>query len=464
MLPHKCSVAAAILVVALIIPTAANAGWSAGAAEVNITPEQYMPMAGYASRGATHARGKLTDLWAKALVLEDADGHRAALVTMDLIGIDHGLSQSICEKLQEKYKLKREQIALNASHTHTGPVVAKNLRPMHYMLLDEANRKLVDDYASSLETKIVQLVGAAMDDLAPATLVWGSGTATFATNRRNNPAAKVPQLREAGQLRGPFDHDVPVLAVRVDGDKLKAVVFGYACHCTVLSSFEWSGDYAGFAQMEIEKTHPDCIALFWAGCGGDQNPLPRRKVELAREYGRRLGQAALDVATDDDQLRLLLGKLSTKYREIDLPLGRLPSREEFQQQATSKNKYIAARAKHLLQQVDDGKPLSQTYPYPVQTWHIGNHVKLVFLGGEVVVDYALRLKDELGGEKFDRKNVWVAGYSNDVMAYIPSRRVLREGGYEGGGAMIYYGLPTVWAPEVEAAIVNEVQRQVEQSE
>ena len=58
--------------------------------------------------------------------------------------------------------------------------------------------------------------------------------------------------------------------------KLKAALFGYACHCTVLSFRQWLGDYAGFAHMELDKRHPGCVALFWAGCRCDQNPLPRR--------------------------------------------------------------------------------------------------------------------------------------------------------------------------------------------
>ena len=75
------------------------------------------------------------------------------------------------------------------------------------------------------------------------------------------------------------------------------------------------------------------------------------------------------------------------------------------------------------------------------------------LGGEVVVDYSLRLKTELG-----EGNTWIAGYSNDVMAYIPSERVLKEGGYEGAGAMVYYGLPSPWSEEVEEAIIRTVDR------
>lgn len=446
------------LLVVDVKQTAAQS-WQAGAAKVDITPRHFMPMSGYAGRGAKHANGKLTDLWAKALVLEDDDGQRGVLVTYDLIGMDYGLSKEICNALSKKYGLKREQIALNFSHTHTGPVVAKNLRPMHYMMLDEANRKLVDEYAEFVRHKSVAVVGDAIEGLGPAKVTWGSGTATFAANRRNNPEGEITQRRESGKVVGPYDHDVPVLAINDEDEKLLAVVFGYACHNTTLSSFQWSGDYAGFAQMEVEKSHPDCVAMFWAGCGGDQNPLPRRKVEHAKEYGRRLGEAVAHVLNQKEELHAVAARLITSYREIDLPYAKLPTRDELLRESKSTNKYIAARADFHLQQWAGGNVLSPTYPYPVQTWQIGEDVQFLFLGGEVVVDYAVRLKEEMGGEKLERKNIWVASYSNDVMAYIPSRRVLTEGGYEGGGAMIYYGLPANWAPEVEELIVKEVKRQ-----
>jgi len=450
---------ALIIVLFAGTPAYGEATWRAGTAKRNVTPPKFMPMAGYASRGAKHAEEKLTDLWAKALVLEDAAGHRALWIALDVIGADRALSQSVCEELEKRYGLARDQVALCFSHTHTGPVVAKNLRPMHYMLLGEADRQLVDEYAKFLHAQIVAVAGAAIEDLTPAQLTWGSGTATFAVNRRNNPAAEVPRLRAEGKLRGPQDHDVPVLAVRDAGGELKAVVFGYACHLTVLSSFQWSGDYAGFAQIEVEKAHPGCTALFWAGCGGDQNPLPRREVELARQYGKELGQAVSAVL--EGPMHPVEPTLETSYGEIDLALDKLPGREQLEQDAQSTNKYVAARAKHLLEHLDAGEPISQTYPYPVGVWRIGKQVVFVILGGEVVVDYALRLKTELGDEGLKRTNVWVAGYSNDVMAYIPSLRVLKEGGYEGASAMVYYGLPTVWAPEVEEAVVREVRRQVE---
>ena len=373
---------------------------------------------------------------------------------MDLIGIGRAFSLSLTDRLKQRYGLSRHQIALNISHTHTGPVVAKNLRPMHYAILDETQKKLVENYAARLETEVVKVVGEAINDLEPARIGWSSGTVTFAVNRRNNKEANVAELRRDGMLKGPVDHDVPVLAVyRKDHDSPKAVVFGYACHATVLSFYQWSGDYPGFAQINLQREIPGCVAMFWAGCGADINPLPRRKVELAENYGRQLASAVQQVL--QHPLKDVAPSLHTSYREIKLPLGTLPTAEQLKADAMSSNKYVKSRAELLLRNLSRGEALAAHYPYPVAVWRIGDDLHQVFLGGEVVVDYAIRLKAEFGD-----KPIGVAGYSNDVMAYIPSRRVLREGGYEGGGAMVYYGLPAPWAPEVENLIVNEVKSQV----
>ncbi len=424
--------------------------WKAGAARVKITPGHLMWMSGYASR-TKPAEGTLHDLWAKALAVEGPDGRRAVLVTMDLVGIPRALSQEVCAELKQKYSLPREAVLLSVSHTHTGPVVASNLNVMY--TLDEAQQKLVTDYAADLRARLVAVVGEALGNLAPAELAWGIGHVTFAVNRRNNKEPDVPRLRERGQLKGPVDHDVPVLSIRDKERKVRAVVFGYACHATVLSFYQWSGDYPGFAQIALEKMYPDAVALFWAGCGADQNPLPRRTVSLAEEYGGQLAQGVKAVL--DAPMTPIAGKLAAAYTEVSLPFADLPSRDQLVKDSTSSDRYVANRARLLLGEIARSGSLRGTYPYPVQAWHFGPDLTWVALGGEVVVDYALRLKKELG-----RERTWVAGYANDVMAYIPSLRVLKEGGYEGGGAMVYYGLPTVWGPRVEEIIVAAVHEQV----
>jgi hypothetical protein len=424
--------------------------WKAGAAKVAITPRQPLWMSGYAAR-TKPPEGKLTDLWAKALALEDPAGRRALLVTMDLVGIDRGLSRAVCAELRKKYGLPREAVLLSVSHTHTGPVVGNNLAAMYF--LDDRQQRLVHDYAAELRKRLVEVAGAALKDLAPAELSWQVGKATFAVNRRNNKETDVPRLRELGRLRGPVDHDVPVLAVRDPEGHLRAVAFGYACHATVLPYYQWSGDYPGFAQKDLEETHPGVVALFWAGCGGDQNPLPRRKTALAEAYGRELAGAVLAVLRAP--MTPVRGSLHLAYAEIDLPFAAVPTRERLAQDTLARDRYVARRAKLLLEQMDKKGSLRGTYPYPVQAWRLGPGLTLVALGGEAVVDFALRLKRELGPGR-----TWVCAYANDVMAYIPSLRVLKEGGYEGGGAMVYYGLPSVWSPRVEELIVAAAHDQV----
>jgi hypothetical protein len=422
--------------------------WKAGVAAVNITPGEPMWMSGYGDRNKP-AEGKLTDLWAKALVLEDPAGHRAVLVTLDLVGIGRDTSLAVRQQLEEKFGLKREQVALNCSHTHTGPVVGRNLAAMYF--LDEEQWKRVDEYDQALRAKIVKAVGAALEKLAPAKLAWGVGSCDVAVNRRENPEADVPKLRAEGKLKGPFDHDVPVLQVAGDDGEPRAIVFGYACHATVLNFYQWSGDWPGFAQIELEEAYPGAVAMFWAGGGAAQNPLPRRTVKLAQEFGRRIVESVED--TLEFELQPIAGKLKMSYEEIDLAFAKLPSRDELIANTMSKDRYEKQRAEILLQRLDSDGELSATYPYPVQAWRLGDEVLFITLGGEVVVDFAHRLKADFG-----RRRTWVAGYTNDVMAYIPSLRVLREGRYEGGGAMVYYGLPSPWSEAVEEHIVQAVHR------
>lgn len=429
---------------ALVPAHAAN--WKAGVGSVVITPPQNMWMSGYASRDRP-AQGKLHDLFVKAMLLEDARGHRSLALTFDLVGIDRATSQEICRRIHDEFGLDRSQIALCTSHTHSGPVVGRNLLSMY--ALDQEQLGLVRKYTDFLADQTLAAVKQAVQSHAPVLAEAGDGSADFAVNRRNNREADVPALRERGELVGPVDHGVPVLALKHPNGKLRAVLFGYACHATVLSGMDWCGDWPGYAQIEIESRHPGVTALFWAGCGADQNPLPRRTVELAQKYGRMAADAVDQVL--ETKLQPVSGDLSCGYQEIDLKLGDLPDADQIKADLESSNVYIARRATLLQEQIQADGRLAKTYPYPIQAWRLGNAATLTFLGGEVVVDYSLRLKMELPAGRH-----WIAGYSNDVMAYIPSLRVLREGGYEGASSMIYYGLPAIWSADVEEQVVQGV--------
>ena len=432
-------------------PYAAAETWRAGAASAIITPDELIPMAGYASRDRP-ADGKVTELYSKALVLESANQTKAVVVTLDLVGIDRELASEIRQIIAMKYSIVASHVLLCCSHTHSGPVVKRNLGPLHFYRLNQAQRMQVERYAETLRDTVVQVVGDALSRLEPSKITWGIGHSDFGVNRRNNKEADGSKLRTLGQLVGPSDYDVPVLAVRNEKGDLMSILFGYACHATVLSDYQWSGDYPGYAQMELESRHPGCVALFFAGCGADQNPMPRRTVELASHYGRQLA-AAVDQTLLTTEMKTATPSLTCEYREIELAFDKLPTMAELRQQSESKNIYETLRSKQLLEDIGAGRPLKPSYPYPISFWRIGRDLNLVALGGEVVVDYSLRIKTQIP------RSTFVAGYSHDVMAYIPSYRVLKEGGYEGGGAMVYYGLPSIWSDEVEESIIDEVRRQ-----
>ena len=447
----------AVIVALLCNPQyAAEKVWKAGTARVEITPDKPLWLAGYASR--THpAEGTLHPLWVKVLALEAPDGARAIILASDVLGYPRAMSERVCADLVARYKLDRSAVFLTSSHTHSGPVLSGALPDIYP--IDASQLALIDEYSLRLERSIADTAGRALSRLAPARMYAGHGRTTFAVNRRNNREAEVPKLLgQELETKGPVEHSVPVLAVHgVDG-KLLAVLFSYACHATTLDTYQWCGDYPGFAQAELEARYPGALAMFHAGCGADQNPIPRRSVALCERYGHMLAAAVEE--TLGGELMPLEPGLATAFRRVDLDYERHPTREELKEIESASDAAAFRRhwAGRLLRELDAGSRFERSYPYPVQVWRLGGNQLWIGLGGEVVVDYALRFKREFGPD------AWVTGYANDVMAYIPSARIQAEGGYE-SSSMDVYGLPaTGWAPGIEdriAGTVGELVRQVQ---
>jgi hypothetical protein len=423
--------------------SAEDMAWKAGVASVAITPDESMWMAGYASRDKP-SEGKVHDLYAKALAVEDASGTRLVIVTTDLIGIPRELRDWLAAEVDEKYQIAPASLMLNASHTHCGPELRVSKASVYGLEPDRVRQS--EAYVEALQQKLLALVGQAIDGLSPAKFGYTHGRAGFAMNRRL-PTTTEPQ--NAPYPDGPVDHDVPVLRVESPEGELRAIVFGYACHNTTLGFYQFCGDYAGFAQQYLENAHPNVTAMFVAGCGADQNPQPRRTLELAEQHGRALAngvEAALIGPT-----KPIEGTLRVALDEATLEFAEPPGRAELELQAKSSDIYEQRRAVALLGELDETGEIRRTYPYLVQTVNFGDDLLMIALAGEVVVDYSLRFKLELRGMP-----LWVAGYSNDVFGYVPSLRVLQEGGYEAGGAMRYTTLPGPFAPTVEKLIVEKV--------
>jgi len=382
-------------------------GWKAGAASVVITPQENLWMAGYSARKKP-AEGAAQDLFAKALALEDEAGQRLVIVTMDFIAVRRSLRDAVAARCLADRQLPPERLMMNASHTHCGPELSA---PPGF---EEQTKR----YYKILEDSIVLAVNKALDRLEPAAVSYSHGRCGFAMNRRWPSEGT---YRNHPNSDGPIDHDVPVLCVHNADKKLVAMAFGYACHNTTLSSvtlppeppkYMFNGDYAGFAQQALQQAFPDAVALFVMGCGGDQNPYPRNgempgklPLEMAEHHGKSLAYSA--VAATLAGARPITGTIQATIAEIVLDR--------------------------------EGRP---SHPYLIQVIRLGDSLTLVALGSETVVDYSLRLKSELKSPV-----VWVAGYSNEMNGYIPSRRVAIEGGYEAQG---HYKL------DVEERIVGKV--------
>ncbi len=410
---------------------------------MKITPEGPIWLSGYGSRNKP-SEGVAADLWAKALAFEDKKGARAVIVTTDLIGLPRPVSEQIAAECLKRYGLARERLLLNSSHTHTGPLVRENLITMFD--LDPDQKRRIDEYGQRLIDTIIETVGGALADLKPATLSYGRGTAGFAANRRQH----TPKGVTIGlNPDGPVDHEVPVLAMRSEDGKLRAVLFGYSCHNTTLTGefYRVSGDYAGFAQMEFEKTHPEAVGMFMMLTGGDQNPNPRSKEELARQHGKTLADAVDTVLAG--RLSPVKGNVRAVFQMTDLPFAPR-DRADFEKELQSKTLAQVRRAKDMLKAMDERRPVTKVQ-YPVQVIRLGKDLSFVGLGGEVVVGYGLRIKKE-----FPAEATVVAGYSNDVMCYIPTEQILKEGGYEADASMMYYGQPGPFAPGVEDRILATV--------
>jgi len=430
-----------------------------GAAKVDITPSYPVRLSGFGfrrqeSEGVTHS------IWAKAVAIGTEGGSPAILVTVDNLGVPDYMVCDLTKRLKTKAGIDPTRVAVCSTHTHTAPMLAGVAPTLFGEPIPPDHQTHIEQYTKELADHLEQVALAAIVDRARSRLEWGLGSVGFAINRRAMRGNRVVGI--GVNPKGPVDHDMPLLVVKSPAGKVRAIYASYACHCVTLSNNKIGGDWAGFAQLAIEKKWPGAVSLISIGCGADINPssgVTGDKVEVAAEQGQQIATEVKRLI--DTGLQPLGGKLVCRLDRIDLAFDTLPTRTEWQRRADLPkdnfyNRSVAYHAKIQLERLNRGEALQTHISYPIQTWAFGNQMAMVFLPGEVVVDYSLRLKRELGA-----KQLWVNGYSNDVPCYIPSERILKEGGYEGGDAMRYFDRPTKFKPGLERQIIDVVHRQLD---
>lgn len=415
-----------------------------GVAQIDITPDYPVRLSGFGFR-RTESEGVTQKIWAKALAFADDQHGPAVLITADNLCVPDQITQELAQRLAPKIHLKRERLSVTASHTHTAPML-KNVAPTLFSgPIPPEHQQNIDRYTAQFIDQLEQVALEAVKAIQPARVSWGLGQATFAVNRRTKG--------------GPVDHDLPILVVRNPQGDLRAIYFSYACHCVTLSNNKISGDWAGFAQDEVQKLFPGAIALASVGCGADSNPssgVTGDKTDICADQGRQIATEIKRLLNTD--LKPITQRPVVHYARLDLAFDTPRSRAEWEQRAQNTDAAVAYHARVNLARLDRGESLPAHLNYPIQSWIFGDQLAIVLLPGETVVDYSLRLKRE-----FDRFRLWVNGYSNDGRCYIPSERILKEGGYEGGGAMIYYDMPNRFAPGLEQKIINTVSNQIPRS-
>jgi hypothetical protein len=424
-------------------------GITAGAAKLKITPEKMSWMTGYGNRNK-RAEKVHDELHVRALALGDGR-KRIVLVAADILGFPPVLNRAIRAEAKKRHGLEDGDLLLVASHTHGGPAIPERPSPEIFHGLPAEDAKEIFAYADRLQARVLEAISTSLAAMAPAELTLTRTTATFGMNRRfKNPDGS---FKIADNPTGLTDPDVPVLRA-TSGGRTIATVFNYACHCTTLGGiYEYNADWAGPACAKIEAKSGG-VALFATGCGADLNPSPRAPgaFDLADRHGTAIAEAVVAAPAGTP----LAGPFRTSYATVELPLEKAPSRVLLEKGLGAKDVFRQRHSREMLKLLDAGR-LPAAVPLPIQAWRFGE-VTLAAIGGETCVEYALRLKKELGV-------ALVLGYANEVPCYIPSEKVLAEGGYEAGwgaefgrtlaaGSIVYYGWPTPIAPGVEERLMS----------
>lgn len=437
----------------------------AGAGKIDITPRHAVHLINVKEPLESHDVAQR--LYARALAIGDKTP--VVLITFDGIGVPASLTSRVAKRLEQAHGIPAARIALCATHSHWAPHLSDLLVNIYGGPLPAEHVRRVDQYTDFLVTQLEEVAAEALRNRRPSRLAWSTGRVTFAVNRR---------LEEGGQLirdesrrlmitwnpLGPVDHALPVLTIRDAEDQhLRAVLFSYACHNVALTATKISGfanaihgDWAGLAQEQLERRGDKVIALCTIGCGGDQRPdfcgdaevAAAQAGEIADEVDRMLKEAVWQAVR---------GPIHCKIARSQLPLGPLPSVEELEHlaKAPSETPAVIARAVIARQRLAELRSQSRPpegVPFAAQAWTFHEGPRLLFLTGEVCIDFQLKLKARWG----DR--LWPIAYANDTPCYIVSRRMIDRGGYEATNSMFYYGWLRTLLPAAEEAVMQTAAR------
>ncbi len=463
-------------------PLCADVPLQFGFGKADITPAKPLRLSGYGNRSEP-SKGVDERLSVRAMALRaGAEGPLHVIVSVDTIGVPGTLTKAIHQRIARQHGIPRSQFVLCCTHSHTAPHITVGLMNLFATPLTDDQRRDSDEYAAALSDQAVAAVVAAVADLQPGRMFVGEGEATFAVNRR---VLKGGIWTGFGiNPDGPVDHTLPILRITdAAGDETRGLLFNYACHCTTFDSDynRVNGDWAGYAAKSLEERYPKATALCTIGCGADANPERDRSraLEIAKAQGEQIADEVARVI--GEPMTEITAAPRASFGFAGLPIDR-PSRDDLKARLNDNTPQVRRHAETMLDVLQRMGRLPETYPMPIQVLRFGNQLSMVFMGGEVCVDYAFRIKKELGkgnasqetsaGDEDKGVNkatdataahdggtadyVWVTAYANDVFGYVAPERMRAEGGYEVDFSMIFYNQPGRWSSGTEDLILRRV--------
>lgn len=412
-----------------------------GIARVDITPSEAVWLTGYANRDH-RSEGAYAPLQAGAVYLE-GQRDRALVLTTDVIGFSPPADAEARQAVSDATGLLPRQVVLTATHTHCAPFLSPWNMP------GEIESAYADELIGRLQQVACQAIGSAVD----GGVEFSRGRSTFGVNRR------VPDGRGgvifAPNPDGPIDRDLDTVWFRSANGQLLASLTAYGCHPTSIGGYEVGPDYPGFLcrQLESETGAP---ALFATGCAGDVRPwfgqgdhdgFARPDLEQLAAAGAGMAREVLDARIDAEAVAA--HDLRVDHVVHRLPYSEPPSMARLEEAAKDDDPRWRQWSQAMMPRLRAGA-LADASPHEIQVLQLNPNFRLVFLGGEVLSEIGLHLKQAMA----PATTVTVA-YANGLIAYVPSTAAHPLGGYEVDGSFHYFLRPAPFTADCERLIVEQ---------
>lgn len=430
-----------------------------------MTPDRPVFMHGFGAR-TSKSEGVHDQLYVKAAMLEA--NKTLLLLTIDALGADRSFVLGVKEALKETFGLEHHEVLINFSHTHHS-VFLTGLDTEHrrgaYSIAQEGwtdnDEEL--DYTEDealfrfMRDTILRMTEYCRNHLVPGELSIGRGFSDFAVSRRK-PDGK-GGVSWSPYVDGSIDKELLVMKLTDAAGAVKGISYNYGCHTTSMGSDNMllSNDFAGRTSRVLEETYPGAAVLFLQGCAGELKP--RKSAEGTRFKSLTIAEmeeAGTDLAQDVirimEQAPFQTVHCSFRTALADPLLYTEQTPAAFYEPIASNpdyNSFYRNAAIRTIQAIKDGT-IKDRIPHYISIWKLDDRHRIVSMEGEVSTEYSLLIK-----KLFADDTTLALGYTNGVYCYIPTRKMIGEGGYE-SDCNFFFDMRGPFVPEIEDIIVGQL--------